>query len=272
MATTYSWTGRGPLSAIMASSSFLAVAWSVVTMPLQSAEPPPAADFNPTNYVAVLYWETRQRFLADTNNLEAAWQFARRCFDRGEFAAHDDERAAIAKEGIGAARQAVALQRKSAEGHFYLAMNLGQLARTRLLGALKLVDEMEVEFKASIQLDPKFDFAGAHRSLGTLYREAPGWPASVGDRAKARVHVQKAVEISPDYPDNQLTLLESYLGWGEREQVARQISKVSEILAKARLALTGPEWVIAWRDWDERWKKIKAKAGVLKLQSPAQKD
>ena len=65
-------------------------------------------------------------------------------------------------------------------------MNLGQLARTELLGALKLVKEMEREFKTAADLDKQFDYAGPERCLGLLYRDAPGWPASIGSRRKAR--------------------------------------------------------------------------------------
>ncbi len=74
----------------------------------------------------------------------------------------------------------------SAPAHYYLAMNLGQLARTEFLGALKLVREMEREFKTAAELDAQFDFAGPERSLGLLYRDAPGWPVSIGSKRKAR--------------------------------------------------------------------------------------
>ena len=45
-------------------------------------------------------------------------------------------------------------------GHYYLAMNLGQLARTEMIGALKIVKEMENEFEIAADIDPRFDHAG----------------------------------------------------------------------------------------------------------------
>src|SRR6185369_15935295 len=109
------------------------------------------------------YREAQRKFQTSTKDAEAAWQFSRACFDWAEFAIDAHQREAIAVEGIAACRHLLARDLKSAPGHFYLAMNLGQLARTRTLGALKIVDEMEREFKAARELDAKFDYAGADR-------------------------------------------------------------------------------------------------------------
>ena len=111
-----------------------------------------------------------------TNDSAAAWQFGRACFDWADFALNDDQREKVAQQGIAACRRAIELNAASAPAHYYLALNRGQLARTKTLGALKLVNEMEVDFKTAIVLDGAFDHAGPHRSLGLLYREAPGWP------------------------------------------------------------------------------------------------
>ena len=71
-------------------------------------------------------------------------------------------------------------------------------------GALKLLTEMERELKYVVQHDPKYDYAGGHRTIGVLYSEAPGWPTSVGDRKKARFNLEKAVEIAPEFPPPRL--------------------------------------------------------------------
>src|SRR5262245_2145540 len=105
------------------------------------------------------FQEARKRFQTNTNDAEAAWQFGRACFDWAEFAKNDDQRESLADEGIAACRQTIARDPKSAPGHYYLAMNLGQLARTKTLGALKIVDEMEREFKTARDHDAKFEHA-----------------------------------------------------------------------------------------------------------------
>ena len=92
-------------------------------------------------------------------------------------------------------------------------MNLGQLARTKGLGALKLVNQMEHEFTRARDLDEQLDWAGPDRNLGLLYRDAPAI-GSIGSRTKAREHLKRAVELAPQYPENRLNLIEAYLQLG----------------------------------------------------------
>ena len=93
------------------------------------------------------YREAKLEYFSNTGNTTSAWKFARACFDWADFATNDSQRAAIASEGIASARFVTDIQPKSAAGHYYLALNLGQLARTKSLGALKLVREMERSFR-----------------------------------------------------------------------------------------------------------------------------
>jgi len=218
------------------------------------------------------YYEARATLNKSSGSLDAAWHFGRACFDWADLVQTDEQRAEIALEGIAACRQAIEKNPKSAPAYYYLALNLGQLARTKSLGALKLVSEMERELKVTIELDPGFDYAGGHRSIGLLYRDAPGWPASVGSRAKARSHLQKAVELSPDYPDNWLSFLEACLSGGEKNIVQGKLPSVQECLQIARKKFTGEEWALSWLDWDQRWQKIKAKVTFKKTESPRGKN
>jgi len=210
------------------------------------------------------YQEARKRSQTNTNDAEAAWQFGRSCFDWAEFAQNDDQREHIAGEGIVACRQSIARTPKSAPGHYYLAMNLGQLARTKTLGALKIVDEMEREFKTARDLDAKFDYAGPDRCLGLLYFDAPGWPASIGSKTKARQHLQRAGQLAPGYPDNHLCLLEAYLRWGDKKNLLRELKITEELLLEARKEFTGEAWAQSWADWDKRWKRMREEAAALK--------
>src|ERR1700733_2632328 len=151
-----------------------------------------------------------QKEFQSATNASAALEFGRACYDFADFATNDDERAAIAKQGIAACRQLIARQSNSAPAHYYLGMDLGQLARTEFIGALKLVKEMEREFKTAAGLDKHFDYAGPERNLGLLYRDAPSI-GSIGSKRKARIFLEQAAKRAPDYPENHLNLVESYL-------------------------------------------------------------
>jgi tetratricopeptide (TPR) repeat protein len=208
-------------------------------------------------------------YQANLSNTTAAWKFSEACFDLAEFATNDTQRATLAQEGIAVARKAIANDPSDGGGHFYLALNLGQLARTRLITALGLVRDMERAFIASIKADEKFDNAAAHRSLGMLYVDAPGWPASVGSRSKGRRHLERAIELAPLYPDNNLTALETWARWKDKERLRKGFAHYERILPQAREKYTGEYYEDKWRDWDERWEALRKQAKKILDQSSA---
>ena len=198
------------------------------------------------------FHRAQTQFQSHTNDPAAVWQFARACFDLADFATNDTERATLAIQGIAACRQLLAQQPKSAPGHYYLGMNLGQLARTEILGALKLVRQMESEFKTADNLDAHFDYAGPARCLGLLYRDAPGWPTSIGSRHKAREWLERAIQLAPDYPENRLNLVESRLEWNDRTGAKNELKTLDALWPSAQTNLTGQAWEPSWSDWSTR--------------------
>jgi tetratricopeptide (TPR) repeat protein len=204
------------------------------------------------------FQDAKSRYEREPGNSEASWQFARACFDLAEFATNNAQRVDIAEQGIAACKQLVARQSYSAPGHYYLGMNLGQVAQTRGLNALKLVDEMEREFSLARNLDSSFDHAGPERNLGLLYRDAPSI-ISVGNRSKAKKHLMRAVELAPDYPENRLNLIEAFLKWNERNSAQNELQVLEKRLPEAHAAFSGPSWEANWADWDKRIREIRKK-------------
>jgi tetratricopeptide (TPR) repeat protein len=206
--------------------------------------------------------EAQRRYLNEPTNHIAAWEFARATFERGEFSTNNAERATLAVQGIDACRQLIARDPRSAPGHYYLGMNLGQMARTKLLGALSIVDEMEREFKLAAALDELFDHAGPHRCLGLLYLEAPVL-GSVGSRTKARKHLERAAELAPDFPENRLNLAEAYLQWRDKKLLRRELEALEELWPRARTNYVGPDWQADWADWLKRKLTLREKAAAV---------
>ena len=203
------------------------------------------------------YIGARSHYQAAATNATAAWEYGRAAFDLADLTNDDQERKDVAQAGIDACRHAIALQSDSAAAHYYLALNLGELAKTKKLAALRLLHEMEHELIKATQADPAFDYGGPDRSLGMLYLEAPGWPTSVGNRSKAREHLEHAVQIAPDFPDNHITLAEAYAKWGEARNLQRELNSLDQLLVRAKARFTGTAWQASWEDWEARIDKLR---------------
>lgn len=215
------------------------------------------------------YHAALENWRKDSSSLTAAVAVARAAFMNAELVTRDSARAELAERGMEAARFVIARDAHHAAAHYWLAMNQGQLARTKLLGALGLVKDMVREFLQARDLDEHVDFAGPDRSLGLLYRDAPGWPTSVGDKSRARSHLLRAVKLHPEFPENQLCLLESYEKWGERERFDQQLKTAERVVQEAREKFTGPDWEYSRSDWENRLAAMKSKAsGVGRVTHP----
>jgi tetratricopeptide (TPR) repeat protein len=246
--------------------SFLA--WSAQVM----AEPNAVLALNSSRSASELA-HARSHYEARTNDVEAAWRYARACYESARWTTNRAAKAKTAQQGIEISRWLVAQQPDLAAGHYYLSLNLGEFADTkRNLAALRMVREMEREFKKTVELDEDFDYAGADRALGLLYQQAPTF-GSVGSRSKARQHFRRALELAPEFPENRLVLIEADLKWGETGAVHREITALEKDWADARLRFAGPDWEPTWSDWDARLTVAKRKSAASHppAQSPRNK-
>jgi tetratricopeptide (TPR) repeat protein len=225
-------------------------------------------DNAPMTRAHLAFLHAKSEYEAHTPDEQTAWHFARATFDLADFATNKSERADIAQQGMAACKQAIVKTPGSAPLHYYLGLNAGQLARTKTFGALKLVDQMESEFTKAIALDATFDYAGAERSLGLLYRDAPAL-GSIGSRTKARMHLERALALGPQYPENRLNLIESELKWGDRKSARHELKLLEDALPAARSEFKGPAWDGDWTDWDARADKArKTLEEPARLESP----
>ena len=129
----------------------------------------------------------------------------------------------------------------------------GLNAILNLAGLTYLIDHYPPD-----NLDRKFDFAGADRNLGLLYRDAPAI-VSVGSRSRAREHLEQAVKLAPQYPENRLNLIEAYVKWGEMQSARRELAALEGIWPGAQTNLAGVAWTGSWADWEPRLKKLRKK-------------
>jgi hypothetical protein len=106
-----------------------------------------------------------------------------------------------------------------------------------------------------------------------LYLEAPGWPVSLGNRAKARSHLHQAVKLDPTFPENRLNLMEAYERWKETALLRQELKEWELNLETARQQFSGGRWQDEWTHWEERLQVIRNSLGKAPpdLRSPKAK-
>jgi tetratricopeptide (TPR) repeat protein len=134
------------------------------------------------------------------------------------------ERYEIAKRGLEHAKQAIKLSPRAPEGHFYDMINQARLVEAQSLPQSDEVRDLILKGEAMVRIDETYDSAGAHRLLGILYASLPetgpfGW----GSYEKADENFAKALQLAPDFPENQIAYGEFELEKMENPEAARPL-------------------------------------------------
>lgn len=179
----------------------------------------PALDYQQAQQALALYEE----LLPGSPPLLA--RLARTCFVLGALAP-GASRTGYYEKGLTYAENLLAQQPDGVAGHYWKALNLSGLADVNRLRGFKLLPQIMDELERSLVLDETYDQAGAHRVLGRIYFEAPGWPVSVGNREKSLEQLTAAVRLAPDNSTNHLYLAETLLAMGKKAQASEELEKV----------------------------------------------
>src|SRR5690606_9445160 len=114
------------------------------------------------------------------------------------------------------------------EAHYWQAVLMGRIGEERgILQSLFMVDDIMRAVQRTLELDP--EHGGAHLVASQVYRKAPGWPLSVGDRKKALEHALEAVRLSPGETTRVLNLAEAYLNDRQRDKAIETLRQVLEM-------------------------------------------
>ncbi len=249
------------LNSVHSALATAVVLWSllIALLPCHPNPTPPNPAASPTE---AAYLQARASWDSAPTNLTLGIHCARAAFNWADTQSTNPERARIAQIGIEITRTLLTQDPNSAGARYYLALNLGQLARTRSITALKLVSRMESELLAARALDPTFDHAGPDRTLGLLYQDAPGWPTSVGSRTKARKHLAQALQLDPGYPGNRLAWVEALTAWRDHPSALTELALLDAEWPTARKSFSGPAWESDWIEWTQRRDAVAIRLGL----------
>jgi hypothetical protein len=206
------------------------------------------------------FTRAQAEFAAHPGEATNALALGRTSYDLAELATNNEQRATVSQAGIAACHQLLLREPKSAPAHYYLAMDCGELAEAEApsMAAYRLIHDIEREFKTAAELDERFDQAGPARCLGLLYRDAPGWPISIGSKHKAHEYLDHAAALAPDFPENQINLVESQILWHQAAEAETAWRKLATLWPAARTNFTGVAWESSWDDWTKRRAAAKA--------------
>lgn len=140
------------------------------------------------------------RDLAYNSNESAALaELSRLKFMQAQLESDKERRIRLFETAIGIADQSLALNANDVRGLFWKAVAMGKAAEdSGIFNALRMLRPMEALLLKVVELDEKYENAGAHRALGRMYHQLPGFPISFGSNQKALMHLRRAHELFPD--------------------------------------------------------------------------
>jgi hypothetical protein len=141
-------------------------------------------------------WSARRNAAAPALRFESAWKQARADYWLGTHEPAKDARRAALERGLEAARAAVQAAPRRAEGHFWLAANMGALAESfGLRMGLRYRGDIRRELETVLELDPAFQLGSADRALGRWYYKVPGLFG--GSKKKSEEHLRRSLTYHP---------------------------------------------------------------------------
>lgn len=125
-------------------------------------------------------------------------ELSRLKFMQAQLESDKERRIQLFENAIETADQALALNANDVRGLFWKAAAMGKIAEdSGIINALRMLRPMESMLLKVIELDEHYENAGAHRALGRMYHQLPGFPISFGSNRKAQMHLKRAHELFP---------------------------------------------------------------------------
>jgi tetratricopeptide (TPR) repeat protein len=190
---------------------------------------------------AARIWETR--LTKDPRDFESAWKLARACYWLGGHVAADDRRTQF-ERGIEAANKAVALQPNRAEGHFWLAADMGAMAEGfGLRAGIKYRGPIKKALETVLMIDPGFQQGSADRALGRWYLKVPRLFG--GSKDKSVEYLKRSLGYDANSTATHFFLAETYLEMDKKDDARRELQAV---LA----APLDPQWTPEDKEFKEK--------------------
>jgi tetratricopeptide (TPR) repeat protein len=181
---------------------------------------------------------------ADSTSYEARWRGAAAAYYYGTYPredAPDKEKMAIFQGGIDLAKEAVALQPKGVEAHFWLGVLYGVYGEAKgIMKSLSLVPEIKQEMQLTLEADQAFEGWGADRVLGRMFFKLPFFKG--GDNEKSIEHLERSLAGAPTNALTRVYLAATYKSEGMKDKAREQCRHVLDMQPDPRWAPEHP-WI-----------------------------
>ena len=190
---------------------------------------------------AARIWEAR--LAKDPRDFESAWKLARACYWLGGHVAPNEQRKQF-ERGIDAANKAVALQPNRAEGHFWLAADMGAMAEGfGLRAGVKYRGPIKKALETVLMIDAGYLQGSADRALGRWYLKVPRLFG--GSKDKSVEHLKRSLGYDANSTATHFFLAETYLEMDKKDDARRELQAVFA-------APLNPEWTPEDKEFKEK--------------------
>ncbi|HEY3884771.1 MAG TPA: TRAP transporter TatT component family protein [Vicinamibacterales bacterium] len=189
------------------------------------------------------------RLARNPEDFDSAWKLARARYWLGQHAPEQERKASL-EAGIDAARAAIRIAPNKAEGHFWVAANMGGLAESfGLRQGLKYRGEIKQELETVLKIDPAFQQGSADRALGRWYNEVPRLFG--GSNKESEAHLRKALAYNPRSAATLYFLAETLVDEAKKDEARATLQQVLD-------GPLDPEWASEDREFKQKAQKLMA--------------
>ena len=142
----------------------------------------------------------------------------------------EDKQEDYARDGITWANTAVKIKPDGEEGLFYDGALAGKIAELDMAYGIDGLETIQKRMRQLIEMKSTYIYGGPDRVLAIVLMRSPGSPIGPGDWDEAEKHMTRALEIDPNWPENQLYMAELEFGLAKHRDDAKYAES-----ARARL-------------------------------------
>lgn len=164
----------------------------------------------------------------DPSSVTPLWKAARACYWIADHTSSKKEKLALIEKGIALAQQAIALDPKCVEAHFWLGGIYGTYGETKgIMKSLAMVKPIREEMSTIIRLNDRYQGGAGYRVSGIVDYKVPSFVG--GNKKRALEQLNKALAIDPTNAFNLYYMAEFLSSNGGKQQAKEHLKTLQTL-------------------------------------------